>query len=121
MWSRSQGGQPQFDVKIDARLSDKDNLSGRYSYANYDQANNQGQLAIIPTSSQFSRPQNVVINWTHTISPTMINEARVGFNRAVFITNAAFDWAGIGNGNQKLGIPGGQAVPGVSSITLEAA
>ncbi len=108
----------QFDVKIDARFSEKDNLSARYSFDNYDQSNNQGQLAIIPTSSQFSRPQNVVINWTHTISPTMINEARVGFNRAVFITNAAFDWAGIGNGNQKLGIPGGQAAPGNSSIAL---
>src|SRR5262249_55076568 len=55
---------------------------------------------------------------TRTISPTVINEARVGFNRALFITNAAFDWAGIGNGNQKLGIPGGQAVPGVTSILL---
>ncbi|MCI0338570.1 MAG: TonB-dependent receptor [Acidobacteria bacterium] len=108
----------QFDVKIDARLTSKDNLSGRYSFANYQQAANQGSLPVTPTSSQFSRPQNFVLNWTRTISPTIINEARVGLNRAVFITNNAFDWAGIGDGNQKLGIPGGQAAPGVTSVAL---
>lgn len=108
----------QFDVKLDARLSDKDNFSGRYSFTNYDQSNLQGSLAVIPTSAQFSRPQNIALNWTRTISSTLINEARIGFNRAVFITDAAYDWAGIGNGNQKLGIPGTQIVPGVSSIAL---
>ena len=72
---------------------------------------------MIPTSAQFSRPQNFALNWTRTISPTLINEARIGFNRAVFITDNAFDWAGIGDGNAKLGIPGGQIVPGVSSIS----
>ena len=77
----------------------KDNFSGRYSFTNYEQAVNQGTLAVIPTSAQFSRPQNFALNWTRTISPTLINEARVGFNRAVFITDNAFDWAGIGDGN----------------------
>src|SRR5215471_16536953 len=100
----------QFDAKLDARLGEKDNISGRYSFTNYDQANNQGSIPLIPTSAQFSRPQNIAINWTRTISPTLINEARVGFNRAVFITNNAFDWAGVGDANQKLGIPGGQIV-----------
>lgn len=108
----------QFDVKLDARLTEKDNLSGRYSFTNYDQANAQGSIPAIPTSAQFSRPQNFVLNWTRTITPTLINEARIGFNRAVFITDAAFDWAGVGQGNQKLGIPGGQFVPGISSINF---
>jgi hypothetical protein len=108
----------QFDIKLDARLSEKDNVSGRYSFTNYDQVSNQGSIPLIPTSAQFSRPQNIAINWTRTISPTLINEARVGFNRAVFITNNAFDWAGVGDANQKLGIPGGQVVPGLSSIVL---
>lgn len=108
----------QFDVKIDARLSEKDNLSGRYSFTNYEQAGIKGALPVIPTSAQFSRPQNFVLNWTRTITPTIVNEARIGFNRALFITNNAYDWAGIGNGNQKLGIPGGQVVPGISLIQL---
>jgi hypothetical protein len=108
----------QFDVKLDARLGDKDSISGRYSFTNYEQANAQGSIPAIPTSAQFSRPQNIAINWTRTITPRLINEARVGFNRAVFITNNAYDWAGVGDGNQKLGIPGGQVVPGISSIAM---
>jgi hypothetical protein len=108
----------QFDVKIDARMSEKDNLSGRYSFNDYKSAGKQGTIPVNPTQAQNSRPQNIVFNWTRTISSTVINEARVGLNRAVFITNNAFDWAGVGDGNQRLGIPGGQVVPGVSSVTL---
>jgi hypothetical protein len=107
----------QFDVKLDARLSDKDNFSGRYSFGDFFSAGIKGSLPVNPTSQSTSRPQNIALNWTRTISSTVINEARVGFNRAVFI-GGAYDWAGIGAGNQKLGIPGGQAIPGVSSITL---
>ena len=32
----------QFDVKLDARLSDKDNFSGRYSFGNFEQVTGQG-------------------------------------------------------------------------------
>lgn len=108
----------QFDVKLDARLGEKDNISGRYSFTNYEQGTVKGSIAVIPGSAQFSRPQNIAINWTRTITPTLINEARIGFNRAVFITNNAYDWAGIGDANQKLGIPGGQIVPGLSRVQM---
>ncbi len=107
----------QFDIKIDARLSDKDNVSGRYSFGNYEDFGNKGSIPVAMTSKSFSRPQNIALNWTRTISPTIINEALVVFNRAVFI-GGAFDWAGIGGGNAKLGIPGGQAIDGLSSIIL---
>lgn len=109
--------QNQFDIKLDARLSEKDNFSARYSFADYTQAGIQGVLPVTPTGRNVSRPQNIVLNWTRTISPTLVNEARVGLNRATFI-GGAFDWAGIGNGNAKLGIPGSQAIPGVSQISL---
>jgi carboxypeptidase family protein len=107
----------QFDVKMDARLSDKDNLSGRYSFGNYETLGDKGTLPIVLTTKQFNRPQNIAINWTRTISPTVINEARVGLNRA-FLTSEGFDWAGIGDANAKLGIPGGQVRSGLSAITL---
>ena len=42
----------QFDVKIDCELSDKDNLSARYSFANFDARTVQGSLPIIPGSRQ---------------------------------------------------------------------
>jgi len=107
----------QFDVRMDSRLSDKDNFSGRYSFGTYETLDIKGTIPVIPTGKSFSRPQNIALNWTHTFSPTVINEARVGLNRAVFI-NEINDWAGIGNGNAKLGIPGGQIRTGVSSVAL---
>src|SRR5215813_5912491 len=107
----------QFDVKIDARLTEKDNVSGRYYFANFDEGTSKGVLPLTPTGGSFNRPQGIVLNWTRTFSPSIVNEARVGVSRAVFITNI-IDWANIGNGNSKLGIPGGQALAGLSLITL---
>lgn len=105
----------QFDVKIDARLSDKDNLSGRYSFGNYNDKGIRGALPTDLTGKNFSRPQNTALNWTRTISPTVINEARIGLNRAVFIGDV-FDWNNLGNANARLGIPGSQAIAGLSNI-----
>jgi carboxypeptidase family protein/TonB-dependent receptor-like protein len=107
----------QFDVKIDARLTEKDNVSARYSFANFEEGTSQGTLPTNPTGGSFNRPQGIALNWTRTFSPTIVNEARVGVNRAVFITNT-IDWANIGNANATLGIPGGQALPGLSLIAL---
>lgn len=107
----------QFDVKIDARLTDKDNFSGRYSFANFNEQGDRGVLKTNPTSKSFNRPQNIVLNWTRTISPTIINEARVGLNRAVFITDV-LDWGGLGAGNAKFGIPGGQVANGLANISF---
>lgn len=107
----------QFDVKLDARLTDKDYLSGRYSFGTYDERGTQGQLPLIPTPQSFNRPQNIALSWTRNFSPAIVNEARAGFNRAVFIAGK-LDWAGIGDANAQYGIPGGQVVPGLSLITL---
>jgi hypothetical protein len=107
----------QFDVKIDARLTNADNFSGRYSFANFNTNGIRGALPVEMTGKSFSRPQNIALNWTRIISPTMVNEARIGMNRAVFI-NDVLDWAGLGNGNATFGIAGSQAKPGLSSIAL---
>ncbi|MBA3711255.1 MAG: TonB-dependent receptor [Pyrinomonadaceae bacterium] len=107
----------QFDIKIDGKISDKDNVSGRYSFGNYDTNSPQGALPTNITGTSFSRPQNIALNWNHVFSPAVVNEARVGFNRAVFISDF-FDFAGIGDANAELGIPGGQAIPGISSINV---
>jgi hypothetical protein len=105
----------QFDIKIDARLTDKDNFSGRYSFGNFNNRGTKGALPTDLTGTLFSRPQNVALNWIRTFSPAVVNEARVGFNRAVFISDV-FDWSGIGQGNARLGIPGTQPINGLSLI-----
>jgi hypothetical protein len=108
----------QFDAKLDWRASDKDNLSGRYSFGTYEGVGSQGSLRVNPTQLSFSRPQNAVINWVRTLRSSLINEARVGFNRAVFITDNVYDWGGLGDANAKFGIPGGQAHAGLSAVSL---
>jgi hypothetical protein len=94
----------QFDVKMDAKLTNKDDLSARYSWGRQE----------LPTSNSFPLTfnsythnpfQNGVINWTRTISPSMVNEARIGINRVTL-------WAGstdkgLGNLAQSLGIQSG--------------
>ncbi len=109
--------QHQFDVKIDARLTDKDNFSGRYSFADFKSTPTKLALPTDVSTKSTSRPQNIALNWTRTISSTIINEARLGFNRAVFISDL-FDVNGLGNGNSKFGIPGTQAGPGLANIRI---
>jgi hypothetical protein len=107
----------QFDVRIDARLSDSNNVSGRYSFANFHTNGIQGALPVQLTGKSNNRPQNIALNWTSIISNRIVNEARVGFNRAVFITDV-LDWAGLGAGNTSLGIAGTQVHDGLSSIAM---
>ncbi|MGH9803375.1 MAG: TonB-dependent receptor, partial [Blastocatellia bacterium] len=107
---------PQVDAKIDWRASDKDNISGRYSFQFGTAAGTKGALPTNITGQSVQRPQNIALNWTRTISSTVINEARIGFNRAVFISDFN-DWAGIGNANSKLGIPGNQVIPGLALVS----
>jgi len=107
----------QLDGKIDARLSDKDNFMGRYSIGDFNGKGIKSGLPTDLTSSSFNRPQNIALNWTRTFSPTVVNEARIGFNRAVFITDL-FDTNKLGSGNGKFGIPGTQAIPGISTINM---
>ncbi len=107
----------QFDFKIDVRPTDKDSISGRYSFAIQDETGSQGGLPTDLTGLRKGRPHNFVLNYTRTISSTIINEARFGINRAVFVVDA-FDWADIGNANSTLGIAGAQAIPGLSAIRI---
>lgn len=106
----------QVDAKIDWRISDKDNFSGRYSFQRATNEGTKGALPINITGKSLQRPQNIALNWTRTISPTIINEARVGFNRAVFISDFN-DWAGVGNLNATVGIPGNQIIPGLALVS----
>ncbi|MCI0722847.1 MAG: TonB-dependent receptor, partial [Acidobacteria bacterium] len=107
----------QIDGKIDARLSDRDNFSGRYSWGDIDGRGVRAALPTNVTSFRTQKPQNIVLTWNRTISAAAVNEARFGFNRAVFISEPN-DWGGLGNGNSKLGIAGSQAAAGLSLISF---
>ncbi len=112
--SRSQLVSDQFDAKMDAKLSDKDDFSVRYSWGRQEMPGMNSFPLYFNTFSH-SPFQNGVINWTRTISPTMVNEFRAGVNRIVY-TNGGED-KGLGNLAEKLGIQqGNDRGPGLMAL-----
>lgn len=72
--------------KIDHHFSDKDILSGSYSFI--DQTNTQSRDGYggTPTAEIYfnkgtSRTQTLALSETHVFSPNMVNDARIGFTR----------------------------------------
>jgi Carboxypeptidase regulatory-like domain/TonB-dependent Receptor Plug Domain/TonB dependent receptor len=72
----------QFNIRLDYRFSENDSLFGRYTF--YD------GTQLIPEIFQLTpRPQkgqNFALQQTHIFSPTMVNELRLGYNRAIHWT-----------------------------------
>src|SRR5581483_1709606 len=104
----------RFDIKIDHSFSSNHKIFGRYSQAHdtsfRDRWVNEANWRLIdPNAIPFPIDQpNAVVSDTYTISPTLINEFRVGFNRRK--TTKTPDTSN-DNWAQQLGIPG---VNGVS-------
>jgi hypothetical protein len=109
----------QADAKIDYRLSSKDYLAGRFTIARYGDGASQVALPVLLGVTWNAPTTGGVTSWTRTISPTTVNEARVGFTRVVII-NQTTDPAGLlgANGNANMGISGGQPIAGMSSVTI---
>lgn len=109
----------QADAKVDLRPSDKDSISGRWSISRYEQFGTSQALPVQMPGAQTGPTMSAVLNWTRTISPTVINEARVAYSR-IGIDDSVRDWSGLlgPNGNQAFGIAGGQPIDGLSSVVM---
>lgn len=109
----------QGDGKLDFRPNDKDSFSARYSKSSYESVGSQAALPVFMTGGTTGPTNNVVLTWTRMFSPTIVNEARMGYSR-IQITDVTLDWSGkLGaDGNAKFGIGGGQPIPGLSSVSL---
>ena len=109
----------QADAKVDVRLTDSDNLSGRWSISRYRQGGSQTVLPTSMTTGQNGPTMGSVANWTRTFSPNIVNEMRLGYSRDV-IGDVSLDPTGLlgADGNAKLGIPGGQPIPGASAVQM---
>src|SRR5438128_7751553 len=74
----------QVVVKADHQLSSRDQVNVRYFFDNFhnDPTYTEGNLLSYrnPTLAASTRMQNIVGGWTRTISSTLLNEARVGYN-----------------------------------------
>lgn len=91
----------QGDFKLDWKIGPKDDFSGRYSNGRQDQPS-VNSFKLFYNSFNIAPFQNGVVNWTRTISPTVVNEARVGVNN-IMLNNGGED-NGIGDVAQQLGI-----------------
>jgi hypothetical protein len=69
----------QGDVKIDQRLTEKNNLMGRVSISNQN-VPSQGTFVYSP-SVQLFNTRNIALSDTHVFNPAVVNEFRFGFNR----------------------------------------
>ena len=117
--ARNKLSNKQGDAKIDYRLSDKDNLAGRFSMGQYDQIGSQAALPVFLSGGTNGPTLSAMINWTRTVSTRLVIDVRIGFSR-VGIDDLVVDWSGLlgADGNSKAGIAGGQPIPGLSSIGL---
>jgi hypothetical protein len=93
----------QGDAKVDWNISDKDRVFGRYSQSVIDNPSinslplSYNGFANFPT-------HNGVLDWTRTVNPSVVNDARVGVNY-VFVNNGASSNS-VSNFAQTVGIPG---------------
>lgn len=112
----------QGDVKIDAKINDKDNLSGRFSMGRETNGNTKVTLPTDIPSNSSDPYTGFIVNWTHVFSPRIVSEARAGVGRTRYISTPTDLGGQFGlTGNQKLGIPGTQVVPGISTFDVTTA
>jgi Carboxypeptidase regulatory-like domain/TonB dependent receptor len=101
--SNSTANGDQGDVKIDYNLSDKDRFFGRYSESRFDNPSDN-TFPLLYDSFATYPTHTGVLDWTRTISASLVNEARAGVNY-VFVNNGAAS-NGLTNFAQTVGIPG---------------
>ena len=80
----------QFSVRLDHRLRENMNLFGAYQFADstefYPISNPLCSARDVPGfgCDEMQRTQHFTLNWTWTIGPRLINEARIGYSRFGF-------------------------------------
>jgi hypothetical protein len=91
----------QGDFKLDWKITEKDDFSGRYSNGRQDQPG-VNTAPYLYNSFNIAPFQNGVINWTRTVSPSLVNEFRFGVNN-IMLNNGGQD-KGLGDVASALGI-----------------
>jgi hypothetical protein len=109
----------QGDIRVDGKLTDRDNLSGRFTIGRERDGDSRVSIPTKLGAANISPYTGFSINWTHVISTRVVNEARAGFSRGRF-SNLVSDPAGkLGlSANNALGIPGTQIAPGMTAFNI---
>ncbi len=73
----------QFIVRFDQNFSEKDQLFARYMFGQSTWNDPYSGYSVLPTFGDklYFRGQNMALGWTHSFSPSLLNEVRVAFQR----------------------------------------
>ena len=109
----------QGDIRVDGKLTEKDNLSGRFTIGRENDGDSKVSIPTRLGGANISPYTGFSVNWTHVVSSRVVNEARAGFSRGRFI-NLVSDPAGkLGlSADNALGIPGTQIAPGMTAFNI---
>ncbi|HEV2278935.1 MAG TPA: TonB-dependent receptor [Acidobacteriaceae bacterium] len=113
----------QGDLRVDWAVGGKDSLMFRYSDGEgYDLSSKVVLPITFPANNDYPFHSGVV-NWVHTFSPSLVNQARAGMSRVQWFNGIPTDLTGkFGlKGNSIVGIPAPQAYAGFSQINLSSA
>ena len=94
----------QYTMKVDHKFNDKNSLFGRFSYFEHktDNANSIYSNPLIAFRYDDLENRNFTLSDTHTFTPSLINEFRIGFTRSHFpFASASYQQ----NIPQQLGFP----------------
>jgi hypothetical protein len=108
----------QYDVKVDYNISEKDRFYGRYSHA-FQKNPTLNTFKLFGTGFSEAPIYSGLINWTHTISQNLLNEARIGVNYVKLHNGTTFD-SSVGNLGQTLGIANSNpaGIPGLLGLNF---
>jgi Carboxypeptidase regulatory-like domain len=106
----------QGDIKVDFNASNNDHFFGRYSKGNqYDPSSNSQPLLGSTVNEAYL--QNGALNWTHSFSSSMTNEARFGVNYVKLPTGITTFDSSVGALGNRIGIANGNP-PGIDGLPL---
>ena len=110
----------QWDIRVDHKIGDNDQLFGRYSQSNQtiklpplftNFADGGGFFSGI----QYNDGASAVLNWNHIFNPRVINEARIGFTR---LNTARYSKDRETNVAKEVGFPGVNFETGIGGLPL---
>jgi hypothetical protein len=80
----------QYDIRIDYNATLKDHIFGRYSHA---KQHNPTTNSFVMLGNGFSDApiENIAVDWSHTFSPTLLNDVRFGINHVRLHNGPSFD------------------------------
>lgn len=93
----------QGDAKVDWNISDKDRMFGRYSQSVIDNPTTRSYPLLYNSFANYPT-HNGVLDWTRTVTPTFVNDARIGVNYVLVNNGAAAN--NLNNFADTVGIPG---------------